>query len=43
MTTVPKKIILSKQINRFLNGNKAEKGDKIIMQDDKFIIRKLSL
>ncbi|MFQ0995705.1 hypothetical protein ACGH6Q_11945 [Gilliamella sp. BG2] len=34
------KTIWSKQINRFLNDNKAEKGDKIIIQDDKFIINK---
>ncbi|NUF48490.1 hypothetical protein [Gilliamella sp. ESL0250] len=34
------KTIWSKQINRFLNENKAEKGDKIIIQGDKFIINK---
>lgn len=32
--------IWSKQINRFLNDNKAEKGDKIIIKGDKFIMNK---
>lgn len=32
------KTIWLKQINRFLNENKAEKGDKIIIQSDKFQI-----
>ena len=34
------KTIWLKQINRFLNENKAEKGDKIIIQSDKFLINK---
>ena len=34
------KTIWSKQINRFLNDNKAEKGDKIIIKGDKFIMNK---
>jgi len=37
------KTIWSKQINRFLNENKAEKGDKIIIQSDKFVINKNQL
>ena len=37
------KTIWLKQINRFLNENKAEKGDKIIIQSDKFLINKNQL
>ena len=37
------KTIWLKQINRFLNENKAAKGDKIIIQSDKFLINKNQL